>query len=166
MNLLEIFNSIEEHDPEIYERLDSRRKVIGNFANVGKKITMVSLPLVLSGLFQKAYGQTTSPAVLDVLNFALTLEYLEYRFYQKAVSSTNLIPTGAPLNAISSIRDNELAHVNFLKTTITALGGKPVVEPTFDFTAGNGSNSGPFANVFTSYETFLAVAQVFEELTW
>ena len=62
-----------------------------------------------------------------------------------------------------SIRDNEQAHVNFLKATITTLGGTPVAEPTFDFTGGNGSNNGPFKLVFSDYPTFLAVAQTFED---
>ncbi len=163
MNILEIISSVEEHDADIMGRLDSRRWAMRSFANLGKKITFASLPFALSAMFQKAYGQTTTPAVLDVFNFALTLEYLEYRFYQKAVDASNLIPTGAPLTAITSIRNNELAHVNFLKTTITALGGTPVAEPVFDFTGGNGSGNGPFKAVFTSYETFLAVAQVFED---
>lgn len=163
MNIIQILNEVEEQDPEIYGRLDSRRKVMRNFVNVGKKLSLISLPWALSGMFQKAYGQNPGPAVLDVFNFALTLEYLEYRFYQKGVSAPNLIPTGAALTAITTIRDHELAHVNFLKTTITSLGGTPVAEPTFDFTAGNGSNNGPFSNVFSNYETFLAVAQVFED---
>ena len=164
MNLLKIFDAVEAHDPEIYQRLDSRRQVMRNFANVGKKLSLTALPLVLSGMFQKAYGQTTgNAAVIDVLNFALTLEHLEYRFYQRGVSAIGLIPAGAATTAISSIRDNELAHVNFLKTTITSLGGTPVSEPTFDFSAGNGSNVGPFVTVFTNYQTFLAVAQVFED---
>lgn len=163
MDLLKIVSAIEEQDPEIYGRLDTRRQAMRSFVGLGKKVTMVSLPLFISGMFQKAYGQTVTPAVLDVLNFALTLEYLEYRFYQNGVSATGLIPVGAPLNAISGIRDNELSHVNFLKSTITSLGGTPVPEPTFDFTAGNGTGVGPFINVFSNYETFLAVAQVFED---
>ena len=165
MNLLEIFDTVQKHDPEIFGRLDSRRQVMRSFANIGKKITLVSLPLVLSGMFQKAYGQssTTSAAVLDVLNFALTLEFLEYRFYQKGVSTPGLIPAGSDLAGITGIRDNEQAHVNFLKTTITALGGTPVTEPKWDFTAGSGSNNGPFASVFTNYQTFLAVSQTFED---
>ena len=36
-------------------------------------------------------------------------------------------------------------------------------EPTFDFTAGNGSGNGPFAGVFSNYSLFLAVAQTFED---
>ncbi|MCC6410202.1 MAG: ferritin-like domain-containing protein [Saprospiraceae bacterium] len=163
MNFLQILNQVEEQEPEIFDRLDSRRKVIGNFVNFGKKLTLISLPFAISGMFQKAYGQNPGPAVLDVFNFALTLEYLEYRFYQQGVNASGLIPTGAPLTAITSIRDNELSHVNFLKTTITQLGGTPVPEPTFDFTGGNGTGNGPFSAVFSDYATFLAVAQVFED---
>ncbi|MEO6759407.1 MAG: ferritin-like domain-containing protein, partial [Saprospiraceae bacterium] len=139
------------------------RRAMRSFAGLGKKMTLTAIPLALGAMFNKAYSQSTNPAVLDVLNFALTLEYLEYRFYQKAVSTANLIPSGAALTAITSIRDNEQAHVNFLKATITALGGTPVSEPVFDFTGGNGSNNGPFKMVFTDYPTFLAVAQTFED---
>ena len=48
--------------------------------------------------------------------------------------------------------------MNFLKTAITASGGTPVSSPSFDFTAG-----GTFGDVFTNYNTFLAVAQTFED---
>ncbi len=164
MNINDIISSVSEHDPEIYGRLDTRRQAMRSFAGIGKKLTLASIPLALSAMFQKAYGQTTTtPAILDTFNFALTLEYLEYRFYQKAVDTTNLIPLGAQLTAITSIRNNEQAHVNFLKATITKLGGTPVAEPTFDYSAGKGSGNGPLKAVFTDYATFLAVAQTFED---
>jgi hypothetical protein len=52
-----------------------------------------------------------------------------------------------------------------LKQTITALGGTPVnyTATNFDFTAGDGSMSGPYANVFTNYDILLAVSQAFED---
>ncbi len=53
---------------------------------------------------------------------------------------------------------HETEHVNFLKTTISSLGAMPVSKPTFDFTA-----QGNFPDVFTNYETFLAVSQTFED---
>jgi hypothetical protein len=43
------------------------------------------------------------------------------------------------------------------------LGGTPVPKPTFDYTAGNGSGTGPFAGVFSNYSLFLAVSQTFED---
>ena len=38
-----------------------------------------------------------------------------------------------------------------------------VPKPTFDFTAGNGSYAGPYADVFSNFATFAAVAQAFED---
>ena len=163
MKVLEIISAIEEQDPEIYERLSSRRKAMGAFANLGKKLAITSVPFFLGSVLQKAYGQGTNTMVLDTLNFALTLEYLEYRFYEKAVATNGLIPAGAATAAITTIRDHEADHVTFLKSAITAAGGTPVAEPTFDLSGGNGSGNGPFASAFSSYATFLAVAQVLED---
>ena len=160
MNFLNIIGEIEKTDPEVYERLDNRRDAMKQFSKIGGKIVLASLPFALGSMFNKAYGQSGNAVVLDVLNYALTLEYLEAEFYTKAVASSGLIPAGAPIGAITTIRDHENAHVAFLKTAITAVGGAGAVvaKPTFDFTAG-----GAFANVFSNYATFLAVAQTFED---
>jgi len=80
MDVLKILNSIEEQDPEIFERIDTRRTAISAFVGWGKKIALTSVPFFFGSLLNKAYGQTPT-GVLDTLNFALTLEYLEYRFY-------------------------------------------------------------------------------------
>ncbi len=162
MNFLQIFNQIEEQDPEIYGRLDTRRDAMRSFAGLGKKLALTSLPFALGSMFNKAYGQTPT-GVLDVLNFALTLEYLEAEFYTLGVAAPGLIPAGAATAAITTIRDHEIAHVAFLKAAITGAGGTPVAKPTFDFSGGNGAGNGPFATAFTNYELFLAVAQTLED---
>lgn len=162
MNLQNILNDIEKVDPEVYDKMDTRRKTMQQFAKIGGRVALAAIPLALGGMFKKAYGQVSS-TIVDTLQFALTLEYLEAEFYTLGVASAGLIPAGAPTGAITTIRDHETAHVNFLKTTITALGATPVPKPTFDFTAGNGSGNGPFAGVFSNYALFLAVAQAFED---
>jgi hypothetical protein len=162
MNLFQILNDIEKVDPEVYDKLDSRRSVMKQFAKISGKLALAAVPIAFGGMFKKAYGQGTS-SVVDTLQFALTLEYLEAAFYTKAVATAGLIPAGAPTGAITTIRDHESAHVNFLKTAITSLGATPVTSPTFDFSAGGGSNNGPFKAVFSDYGLFLAVAQTFED---
>ncbi|WP_423148562.1 ferritin-like domain-containing protein [Rubrolithibacter danxiaensis] len=163
MNILNIIEEIEKTDADIYERLSPRRRVLKSFTAFGSKIALASLPLALGSMFKKAYGQTAN-SVIDVLQFALTLEYLENEFYQNAFTvNPSLIPAGPAQGAIAAIRDHEKAHVDFLKSTITALGSTPVSKPTFDFSAGNGSGNGPFKDVYTNYDLFLAVAQTFED---
>jgi rubrerythrin len=161
MNLLNIIQEIEEIDPEFQERINPRRTAIKNMTSFGSKVALAAMPFAFGSLFKKAYGQkmTTSGAA-DILNFALTLEYLEYNFYKKAVAS-GIIPAGASLDSLTKIRDHEMAHVNFLRTGIIAAGATPVAAKTdtdFDFTAG-----GNFNDVFTNYDTLLAVAQAFED---
>lgn len=155
MNLLNIFEQIEKADPEFNERISPRRAAIRNMAGFGTKAAMSALPLALGSLFQKAYGQTAPPDVNAVLNFALTLEYLESEYYTTGVATAGLIPAGTPdLVALTKIRDDESHHVTFLQSV---LGTKAVAKPTFDFTAKGNFN--PFSN----YNVFLALAQAFED---
>src|SRR5665213_3575282 len=161
MNLQNIISEIEKQDPEVLSKLDTRRKAMKDFASFSGKVALASVPFALGSMFKKAYGSPTSPSdiIIDTLNFALTLEYLESNFYIKAVAS-GIIPAGDATTSLTTIRDHENEHVNFLKTAISAAGGTPVsfTADQFDFTAG-----GAFANVFTDYGTLLAVAQTFED---
>lgn len=102
---------------------------------------------------------TLPTAVIGVLNYALRLEHLEAEFYTRGVAAPNLIPA-ANRAIFTTIQSHEVAHVDYLRNL---LGTSARPKPTFDFTAGGGSGSGPFADVFTNYNTFLAVAQAFED---
>lgn len=161
MNLQNIISDIEKVDPEIYERTSERRDIFKNFGGYGKKIALTALPFALGSIFKKAYGQTTAD-IIGVLNFALKLEYLEYNFYQQGVANIALMAQGtaAGTAALTTIRDHENAHVNFLRTVITQLGGTPVTltAANFDYTA-----HGAFPTWNTSYDTYLAIAQTFED---
>ena len=155
MNLTNLFDEIARVDPEVYDRVDARRGVINRFARVGSRLAAAAVPVALGGLFNKAYGQKLPSDVLDVLNFALTLEHLESRFYQTAVGTPGLVPAKDKINVI---RDHEAAHVKFLRQAITSAGGTPVAEGKYDFTG-----KGTFPNVFSDYKQFLQVAQAFED---
>lgn len=160
MNLQHIVTEIEKVDPEVYDRFDSRRKVMKQFTNLTGKLALAVVPLAVSSMFNKAYGQTPAD-VNNVLNFALTLEYLEAEFYNNIVGSVGyLTASPAAQAALTKIRDDENKHVAFLKTV---LGTAAVAKPTFDFTAGNGTGTGPFAGYLLNYTVQLAMAQTFED---
>lgn len=77
---------------------------------------------------------------VDVLNYALTLEHLEYAFYRDGVPKFNFgtDPFGNSLNTyLNEIRDHEKAHVDTLTKVITDLKGTPVKEATYDFGYGS-----------------------------
>lgn len=161
MNFLNILEEIEKIDADLSERLSPRRKAMQALTGFGGKVALASLPFALGSMFKKAYGQTsTTSQIVDVLQFALTLEYLEAEFYSMGVGSTVTftIPSTAARAALTTIGAHETAHVNFLKNTISSLGATPVAKPTFDFTA-----RGTFPTVRSNYDTFLAVAQAFED---
>lgn len=89
---------------------------------------------------------------LDILNYALTLEYLEADFYAQGVKGK--VTSGRDAEIISAIADHEEAHVGALTSTINDLGGKPVESPKFKYPKGT----------FDDKAKFLATASVFEEL--
>ncbi|QJR36502.1 ferritin-like domain-containing protein [Gemmatimonas groenlandica] len=151
-------------DADVAAHLVSRRHAItkgvttSGLVMAGLRIGTV--PAALAALATDAYGQGRLPTVVSgVLNFALRLEYLEAEFYNLGVAAPNLIPQ-ADRQIFTTIQAHENAHVQYLRDTLgTAARPKPV----FDFTAGNGAGNGPFADVFTNYNTFKAVAQAFED---
>ena len=161
MNIINILDEIEKVDGEIYERLSPRRKAMKDFFNVGKKVSLAALPLALGSMFQKAYGQTNPTSVTEVLNFALALEYLEYNYYNRALTTINF-PNAASRTAIETIRNHERAHVDLLKGALNITGPDAYVEADFDFT-GSATFGNAFADVFSNYATFLKVAIAFED---
>lgn len=170
MNFASILSEIQRVDPEIYERTSPRRDVIKNWT---RRVTLATLPLALGSLFNKAYGKAGKDVVADILQFALTLELLEANFYGKALEATRVNPpatqlipttTGLEYPAIKMIWQQELAHVNFISGVLQQMGAPVDLGQNFDFTGGSGTGTGPFAQVFSDYGTFLAVAQMLEDL--
>jgi rubrerythrin len=85
---------------------------------------------------------------VGILNFALTLEYLEAAFYKEA--KTRAKASGDLKSLIDLVGRDEEEHVGALTETIKKLGGKPVAEPKFDF---------PYSGT----AGFLKLAQTFED---
>ena len=88
---------------------------------------------------------------VDILNYALTLEYLESEFYTLGVKQVKGLSSDE-LKLAKEIRDNEDAHVDALAATVKKLGGKAVAKPTFDF-----------GGAFAGRAVFLKTANVLED---
>lgn len=83
----------------------------------------------------------------EILNFALTLEYLETDFYKVKGKQVGL--SGQAKAYATQFGHEEAEHVEALTAAIKSLGGKPVAKPTFVFPASN-------------EKSFLALASVLE----
>jgi Ferritin-like domain len=103
--------------------------------------------LTIGGLPSLALGKPSAKQDVEILNFALLLEYLESNFYVQVVRSGNL--TGRLAAFATTVRDHELAHVKALKA---ALGSKAIKEPEFNF-----------AESFKNEQSFIATSMLLED---
>lgn len=145
------FPSLEELDVdgairETAEQVDGttraaflRRAGIGAGAVLGSGAFLGALPSIASAGVAKSD--------VAILNFALTLEYLEAAFYAEAVSKGKF--SGNVGRFARVVAGHEAAHVGFLKG---ALGAAAVKKPTFDF-----------KGTTTDMTKFKATAQVLED---
>ncbi|MHB1468822.1 MAG: ferritin-like domain-containing protein [Solirubrobacteraceae bacterium] len=76
-------------------------------------------------------SSTSESGDLAIVNYALTLEYLETAFYTKVAASG--LFSGATLSQLKTFGGQEAEHVAALKATVEKLGGKPVEEPKTKF---------------------------------
>jgi rubrerythrin len=68
---------------------------------------------------------------VGILNYALTLEYLETAFYADVVKSG--LFKGSDLETIRKFGREEAEHVQALTQAVKSLGGKPAPEPKTEF---------------------------------
>jgi rubrerythrin len=124
---------------ETQERASRRRFLGGTLAALGAAAFAASPARAASGL---------SAIDVDILNYALVLEYLQASFYTEAEQGKAL--TGNTARAARTVGAVERAHVRaFLKL----LGKQAVKRPTFDF-----------QGVTENQQAFLKTAVAFEDL--
>lgn len=124
-------------------------------------------------------AQSSSFTDIDILNFALNLEYLEAEFYSYATTGAGIDAqgisfagsgnTGATTGGkqvtftdtqvqriAQEIAQDELTHVSFLQSAIKSFGGTPIAKPAINLNAlGIG---------FGSQTEFLTLARAFEDV--
>lgn len=161
--------------PEVLSQSPNRRSLL---KTLGIASSAAGVVLTASG---KAQAQSASPTVVDVLQFALNLEYLEAEFYTVATMgqtidqvgigitgsgnggpttggnrvnfSNNLVFTG---QVAMEIGQDERAHVKLLRDALTAAGVTPVAKPAI--------NLGALGIGFANVVQFLTLARVFEDI--
>lgn len=114
---------------------------------------IVGVGSTLTVLLKNRYvAAQTDEGDIDILNYALTFEYLEVDFYARGLGADLL--SGRELALVESIEAHESEHVSLITSTIEDLGGTPVERPGFNFPGGT----------FASRDQFLQAALRFEAL--
>ncbi len=130
---------------------------------------------------------------VDILNFALNLEYLEAEYYQRAVTGNGLdnpdieargldqqpgvvtggrqvdFGSGSIGRYAAEIANDELSHVRFLRAALEDAGAPVVARPAINLreafaTAASAAGLGDTFDPYSSPENFLLGAFVFEDV--
>jgi len=155
MNLIKIIDqlNLDNIDQEEFLKPAMRSELFKKAKDFSLKVALASVPFALANM-PRVLKAASMDVNTDVLNFALTLEYLEDEFYKMGLAAPSLIPDTDKI-IMQTISKHESQHVKFLQTALASNAG---AKPKFDFTA-----KGTFADVFTNYQTFLALSQSFED---
>ncbi len=135
----------------------------------------------LAALATRAHAQSPGITDVDIVNFALNLEYLEAEFYTYATTGKSIADMGVGIDGTGAsgpttggkavtftdttlftgdvamqIAADERTHVTYLRAALKALGAEAVAKPAINLAAlGIG---------FASQSEFLALARAFEDV--
>ena len=138
-------------DPDLADHLGSKQEI---FKNVASKLgVLATSSVVLAVASTEAFSQGLPKQIVDILNFALTLEYLEDEFYRGALGA-GVIPAQF-VEVFSTISRHESQHVATLQG---ALGAAAISKPQFDVTA-----RGKYPDILSNFRTFALVSQTLED---
>lgn len=153
----------------------NRRSLLKKLAVAGAALGATQAPVSAQG-----------PSAVDVVQFALNLEYLEAEFYSVAVTGQTLQQRGIPITGsggapgatttsfgkvafgnnivftagvAEDLMDDETAHVVILRNALQANGVMPIAKPAINLDAlASGGAS------LQNQQTFLVLARAFEDL--
>lgn len=125
-----------------------------------RKGAITSAGFVAGGVLFNGFASPAAAAIssrrpskkndVKILNYALTLEFLEAEFYKQALANNIAANEPTTLKFNQVVAEHEAAHVKFLRG---ALGKAAIKKPSFDF-----------ADAVTDLGKFKATAQVLEDV--
>lgn len=135
---MSIWNLIDQFDRDaaVRDTAEEAQALSGSTrASFLKKAGVGAGAVVAGGAFAgglpaiaRGAGAAIPASDIAILNFALTLEYLEAAFYAEAVANKKL--SGETRRFATVVSQHEASHVKFLKGV---LGAQAVATPKFDF---------------------------------
>ena len=181
--------TIEDPTDLSYAKKAFSRRAFLRRAGLAAALTPAAAAFLGSGSTAKAATYTPplpKGTALDIaiLNFALNLEYLEGEYYTRGSTGQTLAAFGMNLSGAGTqgtvvtkvnplvpfqspilqqyaleIAQDEMNHINFIRSVITGLGGTPVAEPQIDlynpFNAiSSNANLGPIFDPFANETNF------------
>ncbi len=130
-----MFSRSNDKRAAMLDRQMSRRALLKGSLAMGAGAVALSALGTAGGDFMRLNLPSVEAAPLDsdldILNYALTLEYLEADAY-KAINDAGIL-SGRAATYFMAFGAHEQEHVAAITQTITALGGTPVAKPAFDF---------------------------------
>ena len=172
-SLLSPHETVSEEQLETDRRILAFERTIQHLNRRGFLGAMLAAAATTAVGTRAASAQSAVPPVTDVLNFALNLEYLEANFYlyvstgaglTSAQNGNGVAVMGAPpkialdtntMAVAQALANDEVNHINDLRSAITSLGGSPIAQPLINL-AANGA--------ITTQPQFLAAARQFTAL--
>ena len=161
---------------DVVEQSPNRRSLL---KKIGIAAAASGAAMVSGGLKLKA--DPSSPTVVDVLQFALNLEYLEAEFYTTATMGKTIDEVGIGISGsgrtgpttgwhqvsfsnstvftgtvANQIGNDERNHVTLLRTALQNAGVEPIAKPEI--------NLGALGIGFANEAQFLTLARVFEDI--
>jgi Ferritin-like domain len=103
----------------------------GSSSKSSSNATSAAATASTSTTTSSAMSHAAESGDLGILNYALTLEYLESAFYGRVVAAG--LFSGKVGALVKDLGRQEAAHVLALKAAVTKLGGTPVAEPKSKF---------------------------------
>lgn len=166
--------------PDLLSETTNRRSMIKKLAMATAAVGAASTVGTTS-----AVAATSSTTAIDVVQFALGLEYLEAEFYTIATTGKTLEQTGIDTSGTGrsgptmtkygkvdfsdntiltgavamDIAADERAHVKLLRSALRSYGVTPVAKPTINLDA-----LAPLGASLQNMQTFLVLARIFEDV--